>query len=290
MSEVTVQEMIQITNSFLLASPPGEFMEVVTDLRGLLPDDSIINDSAPQTFREWNTDQMLQVKSPTGQHEVLITKYGEVNDNEYLDPRGKAVIQFDHIKREVVGHRAISGELHQETEPYRAAFDNAVNSYCGEHYVNGGSTVYGTKKGSDFNITICISSSKFNPNNFWNGRWRSVWTCTFTSGGKVNISGVIKLNVHYYEDGNVQLTSTTKKTGSANGGDAATTATNVVKQIQKIESEFQQALDQSYVTMGDTTFKALRRMLPITRKKMDWDWRKLQSLKVGNQAAHSRVH
>jgi len=289
MSEVTVAEMIQIANSFLLASPPGEFMEVVTDLRGLLPDDSIINDSAPATFREWNTDQMLQVKSPSGGHEVLITKYGEVNDSEYLDPRGKSVIQFDHIKRDIVGQRPISGELHQETEPYRAAFDNAINTYVSEHYVNGASTIYVGKKGSEFNITICISSSKFNPNNFWNGRWRSVWTCTFTSGGKVNITGTIKLNVHYYEDGNVQLASTTKKAGSVNGGDAATTAANAVKQIQKIESEFQQALDQSYVTMGDTTFKALRRLLPIIRKKMDWDWRKLQSLKVGAQAAHNRA-
>lgn len=289
MSEVTVAEMIQIANSFLLASPPGEFMEVVTDLRGLLPDDSIINDSAPATFREWNTDQMLQVKSPNGDHEVLITKFGEVNDAEYLDPRGRCVIQFDHIKREVVGNRPISGELHQEVESFRSAFDNAAHGYASEHYVHGGCTVYGGKQGGDTKITVCISASKFNPNNFWNGRWRSVWTCTFSNGGKVTLNGTIKLNVHYYEDGNVQLTSTTKKTGSANGGDANTTATNAIKAIQKIESEFQQALDQSYVTMGDTTFKALRRMLPITRKKMDWDWRKIQSLKVGAQAAGSRA-
>jgi len=280
MAEVTEQEIIQIANSFLLASPPGEFMEVVTDVRGLLPDDSLINDSAPATFREWNTDQMLQVKSPKGDHEVLISKYGEVNDAEYLDPRGNCVIQFDHIRQEVVGSRPISGELDRSVEDYRSAFDNAAQEYLKEHYINGGVTVYGGKQGGNTNITICISSSKFNPNNFWNGRWRSVWQCTFSGSGKVTLAGNLRLQVHYYEDGNVQLVSNTDKSGSANGGDAKTAAANTLKQIARIEAEFQESLNQSYNVMGDTTFKALRRMLPITKKKMEWDIRRIMALRM----------
>jgi len=283
--EVSDAEIIQIANSFLLASPPGEFMEVVTDVRGLLPDDSLINDSAPATFREWNTDQMLQVKSPKGNHEVLISKYGEVNNAEYLDPRGNCVIQYDHIRQEVVGSRAIEGELDRSVEDYRSAFDKAADAYLQEHYINGGCTVYGGKQGGNTNITVCISSSKFNPNNFWNGRWRSVWQCTFSGSGKVTLKGNIKLQVHYYEDGNVQLNSNTDKTGSANGGDPTTAATNAIKQIKRIEAEFQAALDHSYNIMGDTTFKALRRTLPITKKKMDWDMRRIKALRLGSQVA-----
>jgi len=286
MAEVTDAEIIQIANSFLLASPPGEFMEVVTDVRGLLSDDSLINDSAPATFREWNTDQMLQVKSPKGDHEVLISKYGEVNDAEYLDPRGNCVIQFDHIRQEVVGSRAISGELDKSVEDYRSAFDHAAYEYLQEHYINGGVTVYGGKKGSATNITICISSSKFNPNNYWNGRWRSVWQCSISSG-KITLEGNLRLQVHYFEDGNVQLVSNTNKTGSASGGDAKSAAAATLKQIARIEAEFQEALNQSYVQMGDTTFKALRRMLPITRKKIEWDIRRIQALKMGSSVGKS---
>ena len=39
-------------------------------------------------------------------------------------------------------------------------------------------------------------------------------------------------------------------------------ADNIIKAIKRVEMEFQNALDQSYTTMGDTTFKALRYAQP----------------------------
>eukprot|EP01096_Ripella_sp_DP13-Kostka_P003912 TRINITY_DN15908_c0_g1_i1.p2 TRINITY_DN15908_c0_g1~~TRINITY_DN15908_c0_g1_i1.p2 ORF type:complete len:318 (+),score=160.46 TRINITY_DN15908_c0_g1_i1:94-954(+) len=273
-------EIKQIANSFLLAAPPGEFFEVVSDVRGLLQDDSIINDTAPTTFRKWNTDQMLQVRSPNGGHEVLITQYGEVNENEYLDPKGKLVIQFDHIRQEVVGSRPIAGELDSSVEDFRSAFDEQAQEYANEHYINGGTTVYGAKKAGDHQIRICISASKFNPNSFWTGRWRSDWACTFKPGsGQIKIEGLIKINVHYYEDGNVQLSSETKKSIQVNSGDAATAASNALKAIRRIEAEFQQTLNDNYTAMSDTTFKALRRQLPINRELVQWE--KLGQYKLG---------
>jgi len=262
MGEPTKEELIVIANNFLLSSPPGEFMEVVTDVRALLPNESMINDSAPKTFREYNTEQMVQVDSPGHSHKVLITKYGEVADGEYLDPRGNQVITYDHIRQEVTGKRALSGELDSSLEGLRSAFDKAASAYTQEHYPHGACTVYG----KDGKITIAISSARFNPNNFWNGRWRSVWT--FHDGELV---GHFKIVVHYYEDGNVQLnTDTTQKTNITESGNPDAIAAAAIKAMSKVEQTFQQALDASYTTMGETTFKALRRALPITRSRVDW--------------------
>lgn len=279
--EVTQEDIIQIANGFLLNAPPGEFMEVVTDVRGLIKDDSIINSTAPTTFRQYNTDQMLLVNSPKGNHRVVISKYGELSDAEYLDPRGNCVIRFDHIRQEVIGSRQLSGELDSSVENYRAALEEEAFKYAAEHYVNGAATVYGTQG----KVIICIASEKFQPNNFWNGRWRSVWTCSI-SGGGIQLDGNIKINVHYYEDGNVQLVTNANKSGSVQGSNPQAAATAALKMIGKIEQAYQNAVENSYATMGDTTFKALRRVLPITRQRIAWN--KIRGYRMGEMMSGAK--
>jgi len=267
----------------LLAAPPGEFMEVVTDVRALLPNESMLNATAHATFREYNTEQMIQVNSPGNKHQVVITKHGEVGDNNYLDPRGKQVLVFDHIKQEVTSSRPIAGELDGDLEPVRAAFEQEAQRYADEHYApNGTVTVYSKKEGGQSVIIVAISSSKFNPHNFWNGRWRALWTISFKPGGQANLQGSLKVNVHYYEDGNVQLnTQTTKNTTVPAAADPAAFAREVLKAIAKVENTFHQSLDTSYNTMGDTTFKALRRALPITKNKIEWG--RIRTYRMGQE-------
>jgi len=254
-------------------------LEVVTDVRGLLEDDSIINDTATATFREYNTDQMVQVQSPGNQHYLCITKHGELSDGEYLDPRGNQVVFYDHIKQEVTGSRpAQGGEIDGSCEAQRSAFDNAYDIYVQEHFPNGTSTVYGKKSGGETILDACISSSKFNPQNYWNGRWRSHWTITL-SGSQATCEGHVKINVHYYEDGNVQLNTDTNLSVAVR----STKPEDIVAAIKKAETKFAQSLGKNYDTMGDTTFKALRRKLPITVSKIDWA--KIRNYRIGSDVS-----
>jgi len=207
---------------------------------------------------------------------VLITKFGEVSENEYLDPKGNQVISYDHIKQVVTGSRPISGELESSVEPLRQAFERAAFEYINQHYPHGTATVYG-KNGQ---IVVAVSSARFNPANYWNGRWRAVWTFT---PGSAKATVTFRVMVHYYEDGNVQLNTETNQEVTFSEGSPDVTAKNAFTAIAKTEQTYQQSLDTSYQTMGETTFKALRRALPITRTKIDWN--KIKNYKVGSDLA-----
>lgn len=109
-----------------------------------------------------------------------------------------------------------------------------------------------------------LVANKYSPNNFWNGRWRSVYIIDPSSS---SITGTIKVDVHYYEDGNVRLL--TSKPVSLNP--ASLTAQTVVRDIALAEKKYQEELNRGFTNLSEGAFKGLRRQLPITRQKVEWD-------------------
>lgn len=73
--------------------------------------------------------------------------------------------------------------------------------------------------------------------------------------------------MHYYEDGNVRLL--TSKPVSLNS--ASLTAQTVVRDIALAEKKYQEELNRGFTNLSEGAFKGLRRQLPITRQKVEWD-------------------
>jgi capping protein alpha len=113
-------------------------------------------------------------------------------------------------------------------------------------------------------IHFVLASTRFNPSNFWNGRLTSHYTYS-TSG---SIAGEIAIDVHYYEDGNVRLQTahTVDASVSASAGPG-----EVIKAIAREEKSFQEGVNRSFSSLNEGAFKGLRRQLPVTRMKVEWE-------------------
>ena len=75
--------------------------------------------------------------------------------------------------------------------------------------------------------------------------------------------------MHYYEDGNVRLTTSKSVVSASIPGSA--TGPEVMKEIAQIEKKYQEELNRGFTALSEGTFKGLRRQLPVTRQKVEWE-------------------
>lgn len=280
---ISDSERVSIAENFIRDAPPGEFNEVFNDVRVLLDADNLLKTEANKAFAAYDTDQFTPCKVNNAEHSVLITKHGRLDGSRFYDPSSKQQFHYDHLRKEASDVEPWHG--HDSTESWRLSVEQVMREYIAAHYPDGNLTVYSQLSTSDepTKVVICIEDHQFQPHNFWNGRWRSEWTVLFNPSNADEpavLSGALKLQVHYYEDGNVQLVSNKDiEAIEVNANDPESLAKGVQKSVKAAETKYQTAINENYEKMSTTAFKSLRRQLPITRTKIDWN--KIVSYKVG---------
>lgn len=83
--------------------------------------------------------------------------------------------------------------------------------------------------------------------------------------------------MHYYEDGNVRLT-TSKKLSSTSTSESAP---DIIRTVAKVEKAYQEELNRGFSRLSEGEFKSLRRQLPVTRQKVEWE--KVGSYRAGKE-------
>jgi|Transcript_19471 capping protein alpha len=273
--EATPEQKLNIANYFIMSSPSGEVSEVLADVSKLVGDSSVLSaDKVEGMLKDYNLEHMTAAKTPAG-NKLLVTPYGKVADDLFLDPESGKVLKFNHTSAEFKEETDQKQVLNDDVASYRGAISKAVNSYVSGQFKSDKCTVavYGSDDGK---ITICISAINVRLSSFWSGGWRSTFTVDVSTKGTASLSGSSKLNVHYFEDGNVQLHCAREHKESVQIADPDATASSVAKAIGSLESSLQANLEDMYVDMHHTTFKSMRRFMPLTRMPMNW-----------NAAAHS---
>ncbi|UKZ50177.1 F-actin-capping protein subunit alpha [Trichoderma virens] len=268
---------IETVSAFVQGAPPGELADVVADIKALTASEPNIVDELAPAFEQYNEEQFITLKLPGSSQPVLISPHNSLGGGRYYDVESSSSFEVDHVaqKASAVQSYVLEGS---QADLVKSTL-KSLGTYVKEHFPNAALGAYPVE--SDSKVAIVIVANKYSPNNFWyehslgydmlqmltgdrNGRWRSVYTFDPSSG---NLEGTIMVDVHYYEDGNVRLLTNKAVSASIPSG----TGAGIVKEIAATEKKYQEDLNKSFVSLSEGAFKGLRRQLPVTRQKIEWD-------------------
>ncbi|KAL0375764.1 UNVERIFIED_CONTAM: F-actin-capping protein subunit alpha [Sesamum calycinum] len=278
-SQLTDKQKIEIAKWFLLNSPAGEIQYVARDIRAVLKNERVYRAAVAEAFPLYNKAHMICLEFPDRSGEVIVSSFSEIDKNEYLDPRTAQVARVDHVKQVCEDARPANDEELSSSyiEEYRCALDAEIIKYVSEAYPKGVCSVYCAngkdveEPGSDFELVVVISAARHSPQNFCNGSWRSIWHMEFKDELQiVEVRGKLEVGAHYFEEGNVQLDAKHECKDSTifqSPDDCAVSLTTIIRHH---EMEYLNSLQVSYSNLPDTTFKDLRRKLPVTRTLFPW--------------------
>lgn len=277
--EVGKKQKKEIAKWFLANAPAGEISYVAKDLRSILDDDEVYEMAAAEAFPAYNKAHLIVLEMPDRSGDVIISTFGELDECNYLDPKTAQVATVDHVKQVCTMVRPATDEELPSPyiEEFRGALDIELCKYVGEAYPKGTYSVYCTKgkdlegPGAEFEFTVVISASRVSPQNFCNGSWRSIWNIEFNDDLQaVDLIGKLQVGAHYFEEGNVQLDANNECKDSTIFQSPEDSAVAIITMIRHHETEYLSSLEASYLNLPDTTFKDLRRKLPVTRTLFPW--------------------
>lgn len=268
--QATPEQKLNIANYFIQQSPINEVKFVVEDVAKLINDDKVFNPSAKSALlAEYNVAQMVHAEDPEKpERMLLVCAPSKVSDTEFADPDTGRVLTFDHIAKKFTG---VSDKKPAATkfDDQRKLISDAVGKYVSDCY-KANKCVAGVYSSDNGDITVCLSSINTNLNAFWTGNWRITHTINVSSISKVKMTSTYKINVHYFEDGNVQLHDDQTKDTEVDLAKDGNLGKVIVGAMSNQESNFQEQLEEVYIKMHHQTFNQMRRVLPLSKQLFNW--------------------
>ncbi len=127
---------------------------------------------------------------------------------------------------------------------------------------------------SDSQFQICSFAEKLDLQNMQTGFWKSTWTVTTTTKTQAELQGSIEVHTYSYEDGNTQLqlskTFSPEIVQEMKSDQDVSLANGITFKIADWEHQVLGILKGLHELTAES-LKTIRRVLPITKTKMNWE-------------------
>ena len=237
----------ELVDSLIETAPPAELKNVSQSLS------SLTTSSIDDNIEKYAQENAVVIDNTS------VSKYNkDKNSSKYIDYINNKKFNVDWINCKIIDVENYESNF-EYPKIYQELIDK-LNQYGEDYYPSTFAfTIIPTE---DEELRIIIIGQRANHDNFYTGQWKS----NYLISKNLNISGEIKLDIHYFEDGNVRLKfieeiSDIKIDNSS--------SSKIVNFINDQENKVVIKIVDQFNNLNQQSFKNLRRLLPVTRSKIN---------------------
>lgn len=258
----------EIAKYIIDKTPIGYLESSIKNLTILLKQETMNNPEILKEIKNYKENHLTPITIPkVDKKKAIISSINKDSDGFYYDQGQKIRFKLND-KCEVV-----KLEEYESKNETRKKIEKKLIEYVNKYYILE-STFYNVYFDSLLDkIHILISGQNISKKNFWSGEWLSIWEIDLNDK---KVTGEIKVNTVYNEDGNIQFNFKKNYETINKGKDDDSIADELITYIAKIENEIQKNIEKDNENNNEEYFMPLRKRLSFIGKNMNWSLDQIQ--------------
>ena len=228
--EINYSNPKEIAKYVIQQTPVGLLNSSLKSLKILLKEEVLNNPEVLQEIKNYYENHLMPIEIQNVKSKVIISSLNKDSDEFYYD-QGQN-IRFKLNKKCQVEKL----EEYESKSETRKKIEKKLIEYINKYY-NSNTTTYNVYFDSLLDkIFVLICGQNISEVNFLSGEWLSTWECDLNDK---KVTGEIKINTIYYEEGNTQFNYKNNYETIIKGNDDDSIANELIGFIEKNENDIQ---------------------------------------------------
>jgi hypothetical protein len=265
--EINYSNPKEIAKYVIQQTPIGLLNSSLKSLKVLLKEEVLNTPEVLQEIKNYNEIHLMPITIQKEKPKVIISSLNKDSHEFYYD-------QGQNIRFKLNKNCQVEKlEEYESKSETRKKIEKKLIEYINKYY-NSNTTTYNVYFDSLLDkIFVLICGQNISEINFLSGEWLSTWECDLNDK---KVTGEIKINTIYYEEGNTQFNYKNNYETIIKGNDDDSLANELIGFIEKNENDIQKKMEMGNEDFSEKYIKSLRKSNSLIGKEMNWSIDQIQ--------------
>lgn len=265
--EINYSNPKEIAKYVIQQTPIGLLNSSLKSLKVLLKEEVLNTPEVLQEIKNYNENHLMPITIQKEKPKVIISSLNKDSHEFYYD-------QGQNIRFKLNKNCQVEKlEEYESKSETRKKIEKKLIEYINKYY-NSNTTTYNVYFDSLLDkIFVLICGQNISEINFLSGEWLSTWECDLNDK---KVTGEIKINTIYYEEGNTQFNYKNNYETIIKGNDDDSLANELIGFIEKNENDIQKKMEMGNEDFSEKYIKSLRKSNSLIGKEMNWSIDQIQ--------------